>query len=293
MSEVIYTDRIPYTYLIKFIPTDQVYYGVRYKKGCHPKEFWQENGYFTSSKVVHELIDEYGPEWFEYEIRQTFDDVNKALLWEETVLQRMEVVKSNKWLNRTDRKIFDNRGVKKTPEHIEKVRQANKGKNISDETRQKLREANLGKKQSKETIEKRKQSRIENGYTHSLETRNKISESHKGKIVKEETKQKLRELNLGKQHSEKTKQKISEIGKGRKHTEESKNKMRIAKLGELNPCYGRKHSKEIIEKMRNIKLGKLQPKITCPHCNFEGGASNMKRYHFDNCKNKDIDNAAN
>jgi hypothetical protein len=25
--------------------------------------------------------------------------------------------------------------------------------------------------------------------------------------------------------------------------------------------------------------------LTCPHCGKEGGASNMRRYHFDNCKN--------
>jgi len=26
--------------------------------------------------------------------------------------------------------------------------------------------------------------------------------------------------------------------------------------------------------------------VTCPHCNTSGGKSNMKRYHFDKCKNK-------
>lgn len=26
------------------------------------------------------------------------------------------------------------------------------------------------------------------------------------------------------------------------------------------------------------------PKATCPHCGKTGGSSNMKRYHFDNCK---------
>ena len=25
-------------------------------------------------------------------------------------------------------------------------------------------------------------------------------------------------------------------------------------------------------------------KVTCPHCNKEGGGGNMKRFHFDNCK---------
>ena len=30
----------------------------------------------------------------------------------------------------------------------------------------------------------------------------------------------------------------------------------------------------------------VQQNITCPHCNKQGGVSNMKRYHLDNCKYK-------
>lgn len=105
MSDSIYQNK-PYTYLIKFIPTGQVYYGVRFAKGCHPDEFWQDGGYFTSSKIVHQLIEEYGSEWFEYEIRQVFDDVNKARDWEEQVLKRMNAVESKQWLNRTDNRSF-------------------------------------------------------------------------------------------------------------------------------------------------------------------------------------------
>lgn len=29
---------------------------------------------------------------------------------------------------------------------------------------------------------------------------------------------------------------------------------------------------------------KSQILLLCPHCNKTGGASNMKRYHIDNCK---------
>ena len=29
---------------------------------------------------------------------------------------------------------------------------------------------------------------------------------------------------------------------------------------------------------------KTHSRITCPHCNKEGGSNNMKRWHFDNCK---------
>lgn len=39
------------------------------------------------------------------------------------------------------------------------------------------------------------------------------------------------------------------------------------------------------DKMKGILRGK-QDMIACPHCNKQGGVSNMKRYHFGNCKFK-------
>lgn len=32
--------------------------------------------------------------------------------------------------------------------------------------------------------------------------------------------------------------------------------------------------------------GSIQPVLICPHCGKQGGVSNMKRYHFDNCKSR-------
>jgi len=42
---------------------------------------------------------------------------------------------------------------------------------------------------------------------------------------------------------------------------------------------GVKWSEEVLAKMRKPKI-----KATCPHCGMVGGANNMHRYHFDNCK---------
>jgi len=63
--------------------------------------------------------------------------------------------------------------------------------------------------------------------------------------------------------------KISEAQKGKKRTEETKNKLRVPK------------TKEHIEKLKGPK-----PKITCPHCHKSGAPSPMKRFHYDNCKQK-------
>jgi hypothetical protein len=41
-------------------------------------------------------------------------------------------------------------------------------------------------------------------------------------------------------------------------------------------------------KNNNSKLlsGRIQTKISCPYCSLTGGQGAMKRYHFENCKNK-------
>jgi anaerobic selenocysteine-containing dehydrogenase len=44
---------------------------------------------------------------------------------------------------------------------------------------------------------------------------------------------------------------------------------------------GKKLSEETKEKMRKPKQ-----KVICPYCHKECGVTQMKRWHFDNCKNK-------
>lgn len=94
MSKNIYT---PFTYLLKFKPTNQFYYGVKFAKNCHPDDLFKT--YFSSSKVVNKLIKDFGKEAFDFEIRKTFKTAKAAIAWEKTVLSRMKVLKSNKWLN--------------------------------------------------------------------------------------------------------------------------------------------------------------------------------------------------
>lgn len=55
-------------------------------------------------------------------------------------------------------------------------------------------------------------------------------------------------------------------------------------------CTGKKltqeHKSKVAEGCRKRFLGTTQKKTECPHCGKIGGASNMTRYHFNNCKNK-------
>ena len=63
--------------------------------------------------------------------------------------------------------------------------------------------------------------------------------------------------------------KISDSLKGKPKTEETKKKMSLAKQGYVP-----------------WNAGQKMEKIKCPHCDKTGDKSNMKRWHFENCRNK-------
>jgi len=90
----------------------------------------------------------------------------------------------------------------------------------------------------------------------------------KGKHLTEEAKEKLRQHNIGNSYA-----------LGNKHTLDQREKNRQYHLGNS-------HSQETRNKMSKTRLGKKQPEIICPHCHKVGGSSNLKRWHFDNCKKK-------
>lgn len=126
------------------------------------------------------------------------------------------------------------------------------------------------------------------GKQHLQETKDKMSIAHKGKVgmvgkdnpmygkeVSQETRKKISEsitgeLNgfYGKHHSESTKAKLREINKGKILSAETRRK--------------------ISESGRN-KAPYIHKERTCPHCGKTGRGGNMKRYHFENCKEaKDV-----
>ena len=101
-------DRTPYTYLIGWLQHNKWYYGVRYSKNCRPNDLWID--YKTSSIYVKKFVLEFGdPDIIQ--VRKVFDNIKKAQLWEEKVLQRMKVIKEDKWLNKNNvRAIEDQTG---------------------------------------------------------------------------------------------------------------------------------------------------------------------------------------
>lgn len=71
--------------------------GVRYKRGCQPSDLWVK--YFTSSKYVKKFRKDHG-EPDVVEVRQTFNDSLQAREWEEKVINRLNAVNSDRWLNK-------------------------------------------------------------------------------------------------------------------------------------------------------------------------------------------------
>ena len=192
-------ESIPFTYLLKHIPTNKYYYGVRYKKGCHPKDLWTK--YFTSSKKVKGLIKRYGKKSFIFEIRKTFKTQQQALNWEHKVLKKMKVIHRNDFLNQTDNKCFDPILISKYMKTKIGIKNSFYGKKHSKETIKKLRLINLGK-----------------------------NNPMYGKSLTEEVKQKMRLSKLGKNNPMYGKRGKLSTFYGRKHTKKTIQKMRLARL---------------------------------------------------------------
>jgi len=76
---------IPYVYFLKNKTTGLKYIGAKYSKGCDPINFWVN--YFTSSNLVHKLIETYGSEDFECKILKTFNDEHDALKYERNLVE--------------------------------------------------------------------------------------------------------------------------------------------------------------------------------------------------------------
>lgn len=143
----------------------------------------------------------------------------------------------------------------------------NTGRKLSDETKQKLSKAGKGRPHTKEHSEKI--SKALTGKVRSEEHSRRISEAKKGKKINisYEARERLRERMRNRVVSDEERQKISDRMKG--------TKMHL----------GSKRSEET--KIKMSLTAKSKPIVTCPHCEFSGKGSSMKRWHFDNCKLKE------
>lgn len=141
-------------------------------------------------------------------------------------------------------------------------------------------------------------------YLERAEKKKHVSDRYLIGIQNAERKAKLAAAQTGKKDSEQTKAKkrASRGTRGIKHSEETKLKISALKKGSPAPNKGIPHSEEARLKMSmnsgnkgkpahnkgkpSPNKGVPKPKLMCPHCNLVGGSSQVKRWHFDNCKFK-------
>ena len=130
---------MPYTYIIGWRKERKFYYGVRWANTCTPEDdLW--NKYFTSSKSMVPLMRTLYGEPDLIKVHREFIDKKEAILFEEQMLRRLDVLNNPIWLNQninrnyirtaaTRRKNSEgSKGRKKSPEEIQKMRIAATGK---------------------------------------------------------------------------------------------------------------------------------------------------------------------
>jgi hypothetical protein len=171
-------DRTPYTYVIWCLLTGKRYYGVAFRKNCHPNDLWVR--YFTSCQAVKYDLKVYGAGAFRVEIRRIFDCPNKARDWEKRVLQRLKIP-NLKWYNKS---------VSAAPESKAGILNPMYGKHFSLESRAKISARLKGK-------------------PHSVEHTAKVADGHRGKKLSESHSETLHTSWQGSHHSRESKEKIS------------------------------------------------------------------------------------
>jgi NUMOD3 motif len=130
------------------------------------------------------------------------------------------------------------------------------------------------------------------GLVRSDEWRAKIGASHRGKVVSLETRIKISDAvrRVGYKHSPEVRARMSEFMMGKRlalgRTQPSHEREMRAKAAKGNRSRtGQTRSAEERAKVSIAMKDRPQAKMTCPHCNKQGGNA-MRRWHFDACKVK-------
>lgn len=209
---------IPYTYLIGWAEQNMFYYGVRYALDCEPSDLMTT--YFTSSPKVAEMIETHGlPDIIQ--VRKTFDGTKKARLWEHKVLRRMKVIKSDRWLNRTDNKSIEPQIGKKNHMFGKFGELSHRyGTTMSKESKKIIGEKSRMKKGNMPEGFSERMRDIVTGRKQKDSTKEKISEKLSGRTLSDNHKQHISDNHsdtsgennpfFGKEHSDKTKKLMSE-----------------------------------------------------------------------------------
>jgi len=168
-----------YVYYIKHIPSGKFYYGSRYnhiKKNLLPdQDLWKN--YFSSSKEIKKLRNEYGDQTFEYKIIFADADTSKCFDYEQELIK--EHINNPLCINK---RYFDTAKGTRVFSTFGKTL-SSKGKSKSEQTKQGMRKPKSA--QHKENISKAQIANGGNGPSkHTEESKNKIRETMKSKPLR-------------------------------------------------------------------------------------------------------------
>lgn len=178
---------LAYTYLVANKITNQFYYGSRYKNiklnRSAEDDLWIH--YFTSSKTVKQLINDYGPDSF------TTSIIYESCIYDACYWKEQELIAENisnplcmnvHYLNRADGvHIFSTAGRKASDETRKKISIAKL--NMSDDTRRKISKTKTGVSTVPCSAETKNKISVSNtGLKRSLEQCSNISKSKLGKL---------------------------------------------------------------------------------------------------------------
>jgi hypothetical protein len=110
-------------------------------------------------------------------------------------------------------------------------------------------------------------------------------EGANGLIRTKENKDKIAKFNTGKKRPKEVGEKISLKLKGRKLNANRIEKIRQRMIGNSYTS-GIPLKQEHKNKISIANKGKMKEIVECPYCKIEGGLPALKRWHFENCKNK-------
>jgi hypothetical protein len=284
-----------YTYTIRFKLTNQKYHGCKYGKDANSLEFFKS--YFTSSKIVKNLIKEHGIDAFEI-LDITEYPNGGAYEAESKFLLENDCANSDEWLNKSN----NDYNLPHSSDIVKSRMLAKYGVEHNmqlESTKEKISIAAKNNWKNEEYRNKIKNTFLENyGYSNpnkSEEIKNKIKNTNLEKYgvenvyQSEEIKNKIKNTfleNYGMhpKQTEKVKEKCKKnsIEKyGVDHyakTDEFKNKIRTT--------WNNKSQEELdIFKNKSKKARENDPILECPHCHkLIKNKGLFNRWHNDNCK---------
>ena len=251
----------PYFYIIQHKVTKMLYAGAKWSKSSNPNSFMKINGYTTSSKIINQIIDKESIDSFEVLRIDTNLDGLSAYEYESLFLRTHECSKSENWYN-----LHNN--YKKCPAYgTEEFRNL------------------MFKKYGNETfnsMEKNKSTCLEKyGVDHPNKRQSekqRLSEAAKKLNSRSDMIAMLYERNHSPNNPWKLKENIE------KTSIRIRNRM-IESYKEGTHPMQKQENKDAASARMKITMANL-PILKCPSCGLEGKGSNMKRWHFENCKHK-------